>query len=105
MSRRELVEWILILLIIVAWWPRVFLGYDPLWYHILIYYLTPVVLILIFVRRFRAMQKGFEYSERMMKAQRPTQPLDSDLSDAEHNSPPSSSIPFMAPPEEDDDNN
>ncbi len=105
MSRRELVEWIVILLIIIAWWPRVFLGYDPLWYHVLIYYITPVVLILIFLRRFRAMQEGFEYSERMMKAQRPTQPLDSDLSDVKHKSPPGSSLPFIAPPEEDDDNN
>ena len=103
MSRRELVEWILILLIIIAWWPRVFLGYDPLWYHILIYYLAPVVLILIFVRRFRAMQEGFDYSERMMKAQRPTQTLDSGLSDQKQQSPPSSPLPFMAPPEEDDD--
>ncbi len=105
MSRRELVEWILIVLIIIAWWPRIFLGYDPLWYHILIYYLAPLVLILVFVRRFRAMQEGFEYSEQMMKAQRPTQLLDPDSSDAKQQSPPSSPLPFMAPPEEDDDNN
>ena len=105
MSRRELVEWFLILLIIIGWWPRIFLGYDPLWYHILIYYVAPLVLVVVLLRRFRAMQEGFEYSERMMKGQRPVQPLDSDASDGKQQSPPGSALPFVAPPEEDDDNN
>jgi len=28
MERRELIEWILIIAIIVAWWPWIFLGYS-----------------------------------------------------------------------------
>ncbi|MFO7947026.1 MAG: hypothetical protein R6V19_09435 [Armatimonadota bacterium] len=69
MSRRELVEWIVILVIIVAWWPRIFLGYDPLWYHALVYWVSPVILIVIFLQRFRRMQAGFEHSERMIDEQ------------------------------------
>lgn len=69
MSRKELIEWIVILVIIVAWWPRIFLNYDPLWYHILIYYVSPVVLFLIFLNRHRKMQAGFDYSEAMIEGQ------------------------------------
>ncbi len=103
MSRRELAEWLLILLIIIGWWPRIFLGYDPLWYHILIYYLAPVVLVVILLRRFRAMQAGFEYSERMMKGQRLTQPPDTKPGEKQQPSSPSAPLPFMGPPEEDND--
>ncbi len=69
MSRRELIEWIAILVIIVAWWPRIFLGYDPLWYHALVYWVSPVILFVIFLHRFRRMQAGFEHSEQMIKEQ------------------------------------
>lgn len=66
MERRELVEWIVIIAIIVAWWPRIFLGFDAAWYYALIYYVSPVVLILIFVGRYRKMQAGLEYSQKVM---------------------------------------
>jgi hypothetical protein len=69
MSRRELIEWIVMLVIVVAWWPRIFMGYDPLWYHILIYYVSPVVLVVIFINRYRNMQAGFQYSEDMMQSE------------------------------------
>ncbi|HCU33902.1 MAG TPA: hypothetical protein DGT21_00230 [Armatimonadetes bacterium] len=76
MSRTELVEWIVIIGTIVAWWPRIFLGYDPLWYHILIYYVSLPVLVIILVRRFRANEAGFRVSEEMLKAQRGGRPVD-----------------------------
>lgn len=66
MQRTELIEWIVMIGVIVAWWPRVFMGYDPLWYHVLVYYVTPLALIVIFVRRYRRMEKGLEYSQKVM---------------------------------------
>ncbi|NPV46424.1 MAG: hypothetical protein HPY69_05680 [Armatimonadetes bacterium] len=74
MSRDEIIEWAVILLSVVLWWPRLFLGYDPLWYHLLIYYAVPVALIVIFVRRFRRMRAGLEYSEKVVQSQRYGQP-------------------------------
>ncbi|MGC9320013.1 MAG: hypothetical protein ACP5KN_18420 [Armatimonadota bacterium] len=69
MDRGELIEWIIILAIIVAWWPHLFLGYDVGWYHALIYYISPIVLAVILVRRYRRMQEGFEYSRKIVDAQ------------------------------------
>jgi len=68
-ERNELVEWIVIVLVIVAWWPRIFFGYDPLWYHLLIYYISPIVLVVILVVRYRRVREGFEYSEQVIRAQ------------------------------------
>ncbi len=76
MSRSELVEWVVIIGTIVAWWPRIFFGYDPLWYHILIYYFSLPILVIILVRRFRANEAGFRVSEEMLKAQRGGRPVD-----------------------------
>jgi len=76
MSRSELAEWVVIIGIIVAWWPRIFFGYDPLWYHILIYYFSLPILVIILVRRFRANEAGFRVSEDMLKAQRGGRPVD-----------------------------
>ncbi|NLO04876.1 MAG: hypothetical protein GX131_03495 [candidate division WS1 bacterium] len=69
MERNELIEWLLIIASIIAWWPRIFLGYDPLWYHVLIYYVTPLLLVVILFRRYRRMQEGFEYSRKIVDAQ------------------------------------
>ncbi len=76
MSRAEVIEWIVMIGIVVAWWPRIFFNYDPLWYHILIYYVSVPVLIIILIRRFRANEAGFRVSEEMMKAQRGGKPVD-----------------------------
>jgi hypothetical protein len=75
MARDELVEWIIIILSVVLWWPRLFLGYDPLWYHVTIYYLVPIALVAIFVRRYRRMKAGLEYSEKVVQSQRYGEPL------------------------------
>ncbi len=69
MERAEVIEWIVIIGAILAWWPRIFMGYNPLWYHVLIYYVTPLLLALIFVRRLRRMEQGLEYSRKIVDAQ------------------------------------
>lgn len=74
MHRSELIEWIIIIAGIVAWWPRIFWGYDPGWYHALIYYIFPLALIVIFFRRFARVRAGLKYSEDVAKTQQPPQP-------------------------------
>ena len=75
MEKSELIEWIVIIACVVSWWPRIFLGYDPLWYHVLIYYAAPVALVAILVRRIRRMRAGLEYSEKAVQSQRGGRPL------------------------------
>ena len=75
MARDELVEWIIIILSVVLWWPRLFLGYDPLWYHVLSSYAVPIALVVILVRRIRRMKAGLDYSEKVVQSQRYGEPL------------------------------
>ena len=69
MERTELAEWIAMILVLVSWWPKIFLGYSSTWYDLLIYVVGPIVLIAIFVVRYRRVREGFEYSERIIDAQ------------------------------------
>lgn len=71
MHRSELIEWIIIIACILAWWPRIFWGLDATWYHLLTYYFVPGVLLVIFFRRFARMKAGFKYSEDVVKNQPP----------------------------------
>lgn len=73
MERNELIEWIIIIGCVVLWWPRL-LGFNPTWYHIVLYYVEPVVLLVILARRFRRMRQGLDYSEQTMKSQIPGRP-------------------------------
>ncbi|MEN6643745.1 MAG: hypothetical protein ABFE08_15000 [Armatimonadia bacterium] len=78
MDRTELIEWIIIIGCIVIWWPDILIrgGYVawgyPMWYHLLTHYGVPAVLIGIFVRRYRRMQAGLEYSKDVVDSQRGT---------------------------------
>lgn len=106
MNWREAVEWVVILLIIVSWWPRIFFGYgygyDPMWYHVLTHYLGPLILIFIVLRRWRRMQEGFRYSEEMLKHQQPARPEGKgDKGQGKDSGKPS--LPFMPPSDEDSD--
>lgn len=67
MNRTELIEWIVMIASVVLWWPRIFMGYDPLWYHLLIYVGVPVALVVIFFRRFARMKAGLKFSEDSLK--------------------------------------
>ncbi|MGD9495096.1 MAG: hypothetical protein AB7Y46_02175 [Armatimonadota bacterium] len=69
MERRELIEWVVIIAGILAWWPRIFMGYDAGWYNALIYAVYPIVLIAILVTRWRRVHEGFEYSRKIVDAQ------------------------------------
>lgn len=106
MKWAEVAEWIVIMLIIVLWWPRIFLGYgynhDPMWYHILTHYVSPLVLIVIVLRRWRRMQEGFDYSEEMLKHMPGAGSESRHNSDAKskHGTPPS--LPFAPPSDEED---
>jgi len=71
MHRSELIEWIIIIACIVGWWPRIFWGYNPGWYHLLVYYLVPATLVVISLRRFARMRAGLQYSEDALKHQPP----------------------------------
>lgn len=73
MDRTELTEWIIIILCVLLWWPLMF-GFNPMWLHVLLYYVEPLVLLAILIRRFRRMKAGFKYSEEVMKSQVPGRP-------------------------------
>lgn len=70
MERKELIEWIIIIAVIVASWPWI-LGpvvgvYTPSWYGPVYGVVSLAALIVIFVRRLRRMEKGLEYSQKVM---------------------------------------
>lgn len=69
MQRNELIEWIVIIVTILAWWPNLFLGYSHPVYDVVIYAAVPIVLVVILIRRYRRMQEGFELSRRIVDAQ------------------------------------
>ena len=65
MSRDELIEGIIMLLIIVGFWPVVFLGWFPDLYKYVYYGITGVLVILIFIRRLARVHAGLKYSRKM----------------------------------------
>jgi len=69
MRRDELIEQIIMIAVLVGFLFHIFSGYDPRWFHILLYYVSPVALAVILVRRYRRMQAGFEYSRKVVDAQ------------------------------------
>ncbi len=68
MPRAELIEWIVMLAIIVAWWPMVFLGWGPVYYRFPLYVASLIALAIIFIRRLRRTREGLAESERMKQA-------------------------------------
>lgn len=69
MERYEIIEWALIILVIIGWWPWIFLGYHATWYYVLTHFASPILLAVILWRRYRRVQEGFEYSRRIVDAQ------------------------------------
>lgn len=68
MSRAELIEWLVMILVIVLWWPLVFTEWGPQYYRYPLYVFSAVSLVTILVRRVARMQEGFAVSEKMMRA-------------------------------------
>ncbi len=70
MDRSELAEWIVMLLVIVMWWPPLLFGWGPDWYRYPLYVVSIVTLSYILARRWRRMQEGLRHSQQMLDAQR-----------------------------------
>jgi hypothetical protein len=70
MTRAEWTEWIVMIAIILLWWPVLFWGWMPDYYRYGLTVVSAGALITIFVRRLRRMNQGFSESERMMAAKR-----------------------------------
>ena len=73
MERAELGEWIAMILVILAWWPRLF-GWFPLPYRVFVYALSAAVVTIVFVRRLRRVREGLRYSQEILESQRNSQP-------------------------------
>lgn len=69
MRRDELIEQIIMIAVLVGFLVHIFTGYDPRWLHIALYYVSPIALAIILVRRYRRMREGFEYSRQIVDAQ------------------------------------
>jgi len=69
MRRDELIEQIIMIAVIVGFLVHIFTGYDARWFHVALYYVSPIALAVILVRRYRRMQEGFEFSRKIVDAQ------------------------------------
>lgn len=69
MSRAETLEAVAMLVIIVAWWPAIFLRWDALWYRVPLYVLSLMGVLVIFVRRIRRLHEALGYSRRLIEQQ------------------------------------
>lgn len=69
MRRDELVEQLIMIAVLVGFLVYIFTDYDPRWFHVTLFYVSPVVLIAILIRRYRRLQEGFEYSKKVVDAQ------------------------------------
>lgn len=66
MERKELVEWLGLIAVIVAWWPPLFLGWYPLPYRILLPLFSIVVVGIITLRRVRRFRESLRFHREMM---------------------------------------
>ena len=79
MPRAELIEWVVMLGIIVGWWPMVFLGWGPAYYRFPLYVASLIALAIIFIRRLRRVHTGLKESERMKRGASPKSEADKKL--------------------------
>ena len=70
MARYEILEWLVMILVIILWWPLLFMGYDWPVYRVVISVGSLVAVGVIFVRRLKRINEGFNESEQMMRAKR-----------------------------------
>ncbi len=73
MSRDELIEGIIMLLIIIGFWPVVFLGWFPDAYKYGYYGISGALVFLIFIRRLARVRAGLKYSRKMRDLQEEAQ--------------------------------
>ncbi len=67
MPRYEVLEWVAMILVIVLWWPPLFMGWFPDWYRVSLYALSALTVLVVFVRRLRRVNEGLAMSEQMMQ--------------------------------------
>jgi len=65
----ELIEWLAMIGVIVAWWPLIFLGWFHPAYRYSLYIGSAAILAIILVRRVLRLQEGFRYSRRIVEMQ------------------------------------
>ena len=73
MERSELWEWIALFVVILLWWPLVFLGWFPLPYKIFVYVASVATITIVTVRRVRRVREGLRYSQEILDAERRAQ--------------------------------
>ncbi len=69
MSREELIEAIIMIGIIVAFWPMLLLEAIPLHVRYLFYGVAGVLVVIIFIRRLARVRAGLKYSRQMRDLQ------------------------------------
>ena len=106
MSKTELVEWIIMILIIVLWWPVVFMGWGPASYQYPLSIVSFATLIAILRNRLKRLNQGFQVSEEMMAARYKAEEMArGGKPSLDEKKPPdvSGQPPFMPPPTPPDD--
>ncbi|GEM_PF-5422439 len=69
MRTDELVEQIVMIAILVGFLVHIFTGYSPDWLRLVLYYVSPIVLLVILYQRYKRMQEGFEFSRKIVDSQ------------------------------------
>lgn len=69
MTRTEIGEAIAMIVVIMAWWPFVLLGWRPPTYRLILYSVSAIVVIVIFVRRARRLHEALQHSRRIIEQQ------------------------------------
>ncbi len=106
MSKTELVEWTVMILIIVLWWPVVFMAWGPAWYQYPLSVVSFGALLVIFRNRLRRLNQGFQVSEEMMEARHKAEEMargGRPSLDEKEAPDVSEQLPFMPPPVPPDD--
>jgi hypothetical protein len=69
MSAGELVEGLVMIAVIVAWWPLIFLGWQAPAYRLALYLGSAILLAIILVRRVLRLEQGFRESGQKVDEQ------------------------------------
>jgi hypothetical protein len=68
-TRGELVEALVIIIVIIAWWPLIFLNFHAIVYRVALYVGSFVALGIILYRRWHRLDEGFRHSQKIVDQQ------------------------------------
>ena len=74
MERDELLEWLGLIAVILAWWPPLFLNWFPLAYKLGVILFSLAVIGVVTVRRVRRFRESLRIHREMMGLQKPSGP-------------------------------